>query len=142
MLMKRTITVAAAQLGPIQKAEDRVSVVNRLLALMEKAHARGCQLIVFPELALTTFFTRYYMEDQTEVDEWFETSMPGHSTQPLFDAAQRYGMGFHLGYAEKIKEEGITHRYNTAILVDPSGNVVGKYRKIHQNQRLHHLLNQ
>ena len=129
--MTRTITVGAAQLGPIQKAEDRVSVVNRLLALMEKAHARGCQLIVFPELALTTFFPRYYMQDQAEVDEWFETSIPSNSTQPLFDAAQRYGMGFHLGYAEKIKEEGITHRYNTAILVEQSGNVVGKYRKIH-----------
>ncbi len=62
--MTRPITVGAAQLGPIQKAEDRVSVVNRRLALIEKAHARGCPLIVFPELALTTFFPRYYMEDQ------------------------------------------------------------------------------
>ena len=129
--MTRTITVGAAQLGPIQRDEDRVAVVRRLVALMEKGQTRGCQFIVFPELALTTFFPRYYMEDQTEIDEWFETSIPSNSTQPLFDAAKRYGMGFHLGYAEKVEEQGVVHRYNTAILVESSGNVIGKYRKIH-----------
>ena len=129
--MTRTITVGAAQLGPIQRDEDRVAVVRRLVALMEKGQTRGCQFIVFPELALTTFFPRYYMEDQTEIDEWFETSIPSNSTQPLFDAAKRYGMGLHLGYAEKVEEQGVVHRYNTAILVESSGNVFGKYRKIH-----------
>ena len=129
--MTRSITVGAAQLGPIQRDEDRVAVVRRLVALMEKGQTRGCQFIVFPELALTTFFPRYYMEDQTEIDEWFETSIPSNSTQPLFDAAKRYGMGFHLGYAEKVEEQGVVHRYNTAILVESSGNVIGKYRKIH-----------
>ena len=38
--MSRVITVGAAQLGPI---------------------ARGCDLGVFPELALTTFFPRWWM---------------------------------------------------------------------------------
>ena len=28
----------------------------------------GCQLVVFPELALTTFFPRWYMEDPAELD--------------------------------------------------------------------------
>ncbi len=129
--MSRVITVGAAQLGAIQKAEDRRSVVNRMLALMENAHRKGVDLIVFPELALTTFFPRWYMKDQEEVDTWFETTMPSNETQPLFEAAKRYGMGFHLGYAEKIEEDGETHRYNTAILVDKSGAIVGKYRKVH-----------
>lgn len=129
--MSRIITVGAAQLGPIQKVEGRGSVVHRMLALMDKAHRKGCDLIVFPELALTTFFPRWYMEDQSEVDGWFETAMPSNETQPLFEAARRYGMAFHLGYAEKIEEGGTTHRYNTAILVDKSGKKIGKYRKVH-----------
>jgi predicted amidohydrolase len=129
--MPRVITVGAAQLGPIQRAESRAQVVERLLALMHRAHAKGCDLVVYPELALTTFFPRWYMEDQSEVDTWFETAMPSNETQPLFTTAVELGMGFHLGYAEMIEEDGAQHRYNTAILVDKSGAIVGKYRKVH-----------
>ena len=129
--MSRVITVGAAQLGPIQKAESRSSAVKRMLALMAKAHDKGCDLIVFPELALTTFFPRWYTEDQHEIDTWFETSMPSNETQPLFTAASDYAMGFHLGYGELVEEDGATHRYNTAILVDKQGQIVAKYRKVH-----------
>ena len=84
--MSRIITVGAAQLGPIQRAESRSSVVSRMLALMDKAHGRGVELIVYPELALTTFFPRWMMEDQAEVDAWFEREMPNDATAPLFEA--------------------------------------------------------
>lgn len=56
--MARALTVGAAQLGPIARGESRPDVVKRLLALLAQAHARGCELVVFPELALTTFFPR------------------------------------------------------------------------------------
>ena len=129
--MPRVITVGAAQMGPIQKAEGRAAVVARMLALMAEARGKGVRLIVFPELALTTFFPRYYMEDWGEVDGWFEREMPNDATRPLFDAAAEYGMGFHLGYAELAGEDGAKHRYNTAILVDGAGRIVAKYRKVH-----------
>jgi predicted amidohydrolase len=129
--MSRVITVGAAQLGPIQRAESRDEVVSRMLALLEKAAARGCDLVVYPELALTTFFPRWYMEDQDEVDTWFEREMPGAATQPLFDAAAKLGIAFHLGYGEMIEEAGVTRRFNTAILIDKSGEIVAKYRKVH-----------
>ena len=129
--MARVITVGAAQLGPIQKADSRAGVVARMLHLLEGAHGKGCTLVVFPELALTTFFPRWYMEDQNEIDACFETSMPNEATQPLFDAAKRYGIGFCLGYAEKVEQERGVHRYNTSLLVDTAGKSVGKYRKIH-----------
>ena len=129
--MARIVTVGAAQMGPIQKAESRAEVVARMVALMDQAHDKGVDLIVFTELALTTFFPRFYMEDQAEVDEWFERELPSPETQPLFDRALDYGMGFHLGFAELIEEDGEIHRYNTAVLVDKDGGFVGKYRKIH-----------
>lgn len=129
--MARVVTVGAAQMGPVQKAEGRAAVVGRMLVLMDQAHAKGVDLIVFTELALTTFFPRIYMEDQAEVDEWFEHSLPSPDTQPLFDRALEYGMGFHLGFAELIEEDGEIHHYNTAVLVDKEGDIVGKYRKIH-----------
>ena len=98
--MSRSITVAAAQLGPIQMAEPRSVAVERMVRLMERAHRRGVELVVFPELALTTFFPRHYHADISEADHWFETAMPSNATAPLFAAARKYGIGFHLGYAE------------------------------------------
>jgi len=129
--MARIVTVGAAQLGPIARSETRGQVVKRLLALLGEAHGRGCDLAVFPELALTTFFPRWWMEDQAEIDAFFEREMPGPETRPLFDEARRLGMGFCLGYAERAVEAGVTRRFNTSILVDKAGRITGKYRKIH-----------
>src|SRR3989304_5160486 len=100
-------------------------------ALRGEAHGRGCDLVVFPELALTTFFPRWWMEDQAEIDAFFELEMPGPETRPLFAEARRLGMGFCIGYAELAIEEGLTRRYNTSILVDKGGRLAGKDRKIH-----------
>jgi len=127
----RFVNVAIGQLGPIAKNEPRSAVVARLAALMRQAHAQGSDLIVYPELALTTFFPRWYMEDQAEIDCYFEREMPGRETQPLFDLARELRVGFYLGYAELAVENGVTHRYNTSILVDRSGAIVSKYRKVH-----------
>jgi len=129
--MARVLTIGAAQLGPIARSESRGDVVKRLLGLLGQAHARGCDLVVFPELALTTFFPRWWMEDQAEIDAFFEREIPGPETRPLFDEARRLGIGFCLGYAELVQEDGRTRRYNTSILVDRRGSVVGKYRKVH-----------
>jgi hypothetical protein len=129
--MPRIITVAAAQLGPIARSESRAQVVDRMLALMNEAKRHGCDLVVFPELALTTFFPRWYLPEQADIDAFFEREMPGPETQRLFDAARWLGLGFTLGYAELAQEPGRTRRFNTAITVDKTGHIVGKYRKIH-----------
>ena len=126
--MTRIITVAAAQLGPIQKAEPRSEAVGRMVRLMERAQARGVQVVVFPELALTTFFPRHYHADRAEADAWFEAAMPSNETAPLFEAARRTGISFHLGYAERTADG---RHFNTAILVNPQGEVMLKYRKVH-----------
>jgi predicted amidohydrolase len=123
----RRFIVAAAQLGPIGREESRASAVARMIALMREAKGRGARLVIFPELALTTFFPRWWMEDG-DIDEWFEREMPSAETRPLFATAAEIGIGFHLGYGE-LTAEG--RRFNTAILVDETGGIIGKYRKIH-----------
>jgi predicted amidohydrolase len=135
-MTERSMTVAAAQLGPMQRGEPRSVAVERMIRLMERAHRRGVELVVFPELALTTFFPRHYHADIAEADHWFETAMPSNATAPLFAAARTYRIGFHLGYAEIAEEpdEGGAvrrRRFNTAILVNPDGDIVLKYRKVH-----------
>ncbi len=129
--MARRLKVAAAQLGPIHRADSRESAVGRMVALLREASGAGVKLVVFPELALTTFFPRYYMEDWTEVDAYFERSMPNEAVAPLFEESKRLGCGFYLGYAELAEEPGKARRFNTSILVGTDGTVVGKYRKVH-----------
>lgn len=120
--------IAGAQLGAIQKSDSREVVVARMVDLMEQAAAKGAQMIVYPELALTTFFPRWYMPDWNEVDTWFEREMPNGATMPLFDRARELGMAMTFGYAE-LTPEG--RRFNTSILTNRKGEIVGKYRKVH-----------
>ncbi len=125
----RELVVGAGQLGPIARDEPRSKVVARLVALLHRARDAGCELVVYPELALTTFFPRWYLdESRDELDAYYETSMPNEETQPLFDEARRLGVGFCLGYAE-LTPDG--HRYNTYVLVERDGSIVGRYRKVH-----------
>ena len=129
--MARVVTIAAAQMGPISRAESRAQVVRRLIDLMRQAKAMGAQVVAYPEATITAFFPHWYTEDEAEVDSWFEREMPGPDTQPLFDEAAKLQMGFHLGYCELDLSSGRKRRFNTAILVDAHGQLIGKYRKIH-----------
>ncbi|MFM9133492.1 MAG: N-carbamoyl-D-amino-acid hydrolase [Actinomycetota bacterium] len=133
--MSRIVTVGAAQLGPIQKSDDRDSVVLRLLELLRQGAAAGCDLVVFPELALTTFFPRWFVDDISQADHWYETEMPSAATAPLFQEARRLSVGFCLGYAE-LTPDG--RRFNTQILVAKDGSTVAKYRKVHIPGHEHH----
>lgn len=129
--MSRIVTVGAAQLGPIARAETRASVVARLLALMQQAKGHGCDIVAYPELALTTFFPRWHFSEQTQIDAFFEKEMPSAESEPLFAEARRLGIGFMLGYAELAQEDGRIRRFNTSILVDKAGRIALKYRKVH-----------
>jgi predicted amidohydrolase len=133
--MSRIIRVAAAQLGPIQRSDSRESVVERLMSLMQQAATVKAELVVYPELALTTFFPRWFVDDISEANHWYETSMPSPVVEPLFALAKSLRIGFCLGYAE-LTELG--ERFNTQILVDRDGAVVGKYRKVHIPGHEHH----
>jgi len=124
----RRLGLAVAQMGPVHLADSRAAVVRRLVAMLREAASRGAQFVVFPELALTTFFPRYWMTEDEAVERFFERSMPNADVQPLFDAARELAVGFYLGYAE-ITPEG--RRFNTSILVDHHAKIIGKYRKIH-----------
>jgi predicted amidohydrolase len=129
--MNRYLTLAACQTGPIQRSASRAETVSRLVHLLEHAAAAGAELAVFPEMALTTFFPRWALEDQCEIDEFYEAQMPGPVTQPLFDAARRLKVGFALGFAELAEDRGRQRHFNSMVLVGDDGVPIGRYRKMH-----------
>jgi N-carbamoyl-D-amino-acid hydrolase len=129
--MNRYLTLAACQSGAIQRGAARAETVGRLVQLLESAAKAGAELVVFPELALTTFFPRWPLEDRREIDAFYETAMPGPETRPLYDAARRLRIGFAIGYAELLLEDGRPRRFNTMDLVGADGALIGRYRKMH-----------
>ena len=129
--MNRYLTLAVCQTGPIQRRATRTETVSRLIHLLERAAHAGAELAVFPELALTSFFPRWSLDDQHEIDGFYETEMPGPQTLPLFEAARRLGIGFALGYAELGEDGGRRRRFNSMVLVGADGAVIGRYRKMH-----------
>jgi predicted amidohydrolase len=126
-MLVRVLRAAAAQMGPTQKADAREHTLGRMLALLEEAAARGATLVVFPELAFTTFFPRWLIEGDA-LDHYFERGMPNPAVQSLFDRARTLGIGFYVGYAE-LTPDG--RRFNCSILVDSDGEILGRYRKVH-----------
>ncbi|TDT90231.1 hypothetical protein DFO45_4083 [Azorhizobium sp. AG788] len=125
--MTRVLRLAAAQMGPTSRTEPRAVTLDRMIRLLEVAAADGAQLVVFPELAFTTFFPRWLLDD-AELLASFETAMPNPGVQPLFDRARALGVGFYVGYAE-LTPAG--QRFNSSITVGPDGTILGKYRKVH-----------
>lgn len=67
--MTRRLIGAAAQMGPISRNETRESCVRRMSEMMREAAAKGAGFIVFPELALTSFFPRWVIDDRAELDQ-------------------------------------------------------------------------
>src|SRR5690242_14602597 len=98
-MLSRIFRAAAAQMGPTQRADTRAHTLARMIALLENAAAQGARLVVFPELAFTTFFPRWILEGD-ELDSYFERGMPNEHVAELFDRARALGVGFYVGYAE------------------------------------------
>ena len=71
------------------------------------------------------------MEEEAELDMFYEEDVPNATTGPLFDLGRELGVGFYLGYAELVREGNRKRRFNTSILVDSTGRIAGKYRKVH-----------
>ncbi|VUC31694.1 unnamed protein product [Clonostachys rosea] len=138
----RTIRVAAAQLGPIQRSEPRQNALTRMCALLDKAASDSVRLVVFPELAFTTFFPRHYIPDNKELHGYFELETPAlpinesPNVKPFFAHAESLGLDVYVGYAEAWKHDdgsqAETTYYNSAAYFSGRlGKVLQKYRKVH-----------
>ncbi|KAK0266675.1 hypothetical protein LTR91_022525 [Friedmanniomyces endolithicus] len=126
-----TVRLAAAQMGATHRSDPRKKTLERMLELLNDAASQGAEVVLFPEIAFTTFFPRYLIDDADELASWFEHGdvTTSGNTAPLFDKARQLGVDISLGFAEAA-ESG--ERFNSSIYYHAkSGNVLSKYRKIH-----------
>jgi predicted amidohydrolase len=122
--MPRTLKVAAAQMGPNNEGVSREEIVERMLALLERAVADGVEVLAYPEMALTTYFPKRI---RTDYDQFFETEVPPKALEPLLRRAAQARVAVHVGFCEKAGGK----YFNTALLTDRDGRLCGTFRKIH-----------
>ncbi|KAL1303390.1 hypothetical protein AAFC00_006783 [Neodothiora populina] len=142
--MARKLTVAAAQVGAINRDTPRKEVMTRLLSLLDQAAAQKVQLLVYPECTFTTFFPRHLIEPGDDLESFFEETNDsatdldsvarGPDTSALFGRAVEHGIDIVVGFAERCvsEDENKGKGYNTSVYFCASENrVIAKYRKVH-----------
>ena len=128
--MANTIKVAAAQIRPVLFSLE--GSVQRVLSAMEEAAGEGVELIVFPETFLPYYPYFSFVEPAVLMGRSHlalydqAVTVPGPATDAIAAAARQYGMHVLLG----INERDGGSLYNTQLLIDASGEIVLKRRKI------------
>jgi predicted amidohydrolase len=127
--MGRKIKVAALQLsGPVKvepdtAQKDKAAVVDRLLKLIRDAAQQEVNIACTTELCLTPFFCRKLIRN----NDYLFDDLPSPLIEPLTEETRKSNMALILAFAER---DGIK-RYNSALVFDSDGTVLGKYRKVH-----------
>lgn len=119
--MSRTVRAALIQAHanlPKQEALDKH------VAMVEEAAGKGAEVVCLQEI----FFGPYFCAQQEP--KWFETAEPddGPTVQAMRELARKHQLVLVVPFFEK-EFEGVF--YNTAVVVDADGSVLGKYRKTH-----------
>ncbi|KAK7219721.1 hypothetical protein V2G26_007724 [Clonostachys chloroleuca] len=138
----RVITVAAAQLGPVKSLDTpRKETLGRMIALLDEAAEAGVRLVVYPELAFTTFFPSHIIEDPDKLAGFLEPTSQAEpyavinspNVKPLIDRANELGVDVSFGFGERFtSEDGKVTDFNSAIYYSATQKRgIAKYRKVH-----------
>ena len=111
-----TYLAAVIQLDTQNDKEENLRQVVRYI---DEAVAKGAKLIALPEV----------MNHLSEQPEYAEL-IPGKTTELLMMKAKEHGVWIHGGSISEVNPNG-ERTYNTSVLIDENGEIVAKYRKLH-----------
>jgi N-carbamoylputrescine amidase len=119
--MPRILTVAALQThyGP-----DMADNIARTIALIEQAARAGAQVILPSELFQGPYFCT------TQDERWFATAYPA-AEHPCVTALQPVARGLGVAIPVSIFEREGPAYYNSMVMLDADGAILGVYRKSH-----------
>ncbi len=145
-----SVSVCLVSLGLYADDQVRVGVIQmdgrefdkdynlaRAEALMRRAAARGARILCAPEVAVQGY-PRVRLQPDTRLDDLKIVEMrqkilaaaepiPGPATQRLASLAKE----LHVWIVFGMDENRGGKLFNTAVLVNPAGEIVGKYSKVH-----------
>ena len=108
----------------MQMSSEKEKNVAKAISKIHKAKKKGAEIICLPELFLSNYFC------QTEKHSNFDLAekIPGPTTNTFCLIAKKLKIILLLSLFEK-RTHGIYH--NTSVVVNESGKIIGKYRKMH-----------
>lgn len=125
------MTVAAVQSTPVFL--DRDATVERLVASIKEAAAKGAELVVFPEAIVPGYPDWVWRTPAWSDTDWYRrlhdqaVDIPGPVTDVLGAAAAEASAWVAVGVNERVPSGTI---YNTLLYLDRSGAVAGIHRKL------------
>ncbi len=127
---EKALRVALCQFHVTSNKEENHKTA---LDFIEQAAEKGAQMVVLPEIWNSPYATAafpVYAESLPDIGDSSAPSSP--SSQLLIDAAKELGLWIVGGsIPERSHEDGSERIYNTCLVMNPSGTVVAKHRKMH-----------
>lgn len=102
--------------------KDIEANINKIIELSNEASKNGAKIVVFPELTTTG----YSFYSRNEAIKYSDT-IPGETTKKIGATALKNSIYIVLGFIERDVMTNLL--YNTAVILGPSGKIIGKYRK-------------
>lgn len=110
-------------LAQMQMSDDRERNLEKSLRMIREAAEAGADLIVFPEIQLSPFFPQYAGRDVSTYVLTEESAEVRAVCEACRDARIFAAPNFYLGYNGK--------RYDTSLLIDREGRIVGRQKMVH-----------
>ena len=118
----REVRVASIQMA--MQVGNKEANLSKGLARIEEAAEKGAKMILLPELFTTEYFA--WWRDNKYFD--YAEPIPGPTTDQVSALARRLSVYVIAPFYEK---EGPGMYYNSAVLIGPRGDILGRQRKMH-----------
>lgn len=124
---------AAIQAAPVFLDAQRTA--HKAAGLIREAASRGARLIAFPEVFIPGYPYWNWITDPVTGSAWFErlvhasVAVPGPEIEIVCNAARETGAYVVMGVNER-SPISLGVLYNTLVFIAPSGEIIGKHRKL------------
>lgn len=119
--MSRNLTVAVIQASFGANEDVNIETITDMIV---ESTIKGADIVVLPEL----FCGQYFCKTQ---DESFFRLARTWRNHPAVDAMQRIARDYDVVIPTSIFERDGPHTYNSVVMVDAGGEILGVYRKSH-----------
>ena len=123
---------ATVQTAPVFLNVEKT--VEKAVAIIAEAAANGAKLIAFPEVFVSGYPYWNWIMTPIQGSSWYEklyrnsVEVFGADMQKIYDAAKEFDIHVVIGINERGESYG--EIYNTNLIIDNLGSVVGKHRKL------------
>lgn len=122
-----TVSLGLVQM---EMEEEPAKNLKKAIRFIGEAAGKGAQIVCLPELFTTRYFPQKTKGRERLPDSYVET-IPGDTTTALSKAASENNVALIGG---SVYERSGKRLFNTSVVFDSKGKIIGTYRKMHVPQ--------